>query len=53
MYEHIFDPLISNSDYGYTLNQTTADLFIMFSIAVGWRILAYVAMIFMNKEKQR
>ena len=53
MYEHIFDPVISNSDYGYTLNQSSLDLGIMFLIAIGWRILAYVAMVTMNKQKQR
>jgi hypothetical protein len=53
IYEHIWDSEVANSNFGYSLNRTGFDLGMMVAVGFGWRLLAYIAMILFNRDKQK
>ena len=53
IYETIYDNELANSDYGYSIGNTSLDYGMMFLIGSLWRVVAYLAMIFMNRDKQK
>ncbi|KAI8896887.1 P-loop containing nucleoside triphosphate hydrolase protein [Globomyces pollinis-pini] len=53
IYENVYDNSFANDAFGYTLNQTGFDFLMMVVIGSSWRVLGYIAMIGMNRDKQR
>ncbi|KAJ3085836.1 hypothetical protein HK102_013788 [Quaeritorhiza haematococci] len=52
-YKHVYDMTIAANAFGYTLDRTPMDLGIMFVIGVIHRIVAFVLLIVVNRDKQR
>lgn len=53
LYDHVYDTSFANLEYGYSLNQTGTDYAMMAVIGTLWRFLAFLAMIYCNREKQK
>lgn len=45
VYDHIYDTKAANSLYSFDLFRTDFDILMIFLIGVGWRVLAYVALV--------
>nr|KAJ3411035.1 hypothetical protein HK105_002739 [Polyrhizophydium stewartii] len=52
IYAHVYDVNVMNY-FGYTLDRVAVDFVSAFVIGIGWRMIAFVLMILMNREKQR
>jgi ABC-type multidrug transport system ATPase subunit len=53
VYEHIYDNSMANVGFGYTLNQPGLDFVYMMTVGLVWRIVAYIAMLYCNRDKQK
>jgi hypothetical protein len=53
IYEEVYDLNITNEFYGYTFSRVGFDYAMMFIIGVVWRIFGFLAMVGLNREKQR
>jgi ABC-type multidrug transport system ATPase subunit len=53
VYEHIYDSSMANLGFGYTLNQPGLDFVLMMTVGLVWRIIAYIAMLVCNRDKQK
>jgi len=52
-FDHLYDNDFTNFGYEYTFDRVVFDYAMMFVIGIGWRMFAYILMIFLNREKQR
>jgi ABC-type multidrug transport system ATPase subunit len=53
VYDHVYDSELSNIPFGYDLNQSMFDFAMMAVIGTVWRLLAFIAMISLNRNRQR
>jgi hypothetical protein len=53
IYKGVYDLEECNREYGYTFDRIGFDFAMMIVIGCGWRLLAFLAMIFLNRDKQR
>jgi hypothetical protein len=53
IYKDVYDLDVPNSDYGYTFDRIPFDFGMMILIGCVWRLLAFLAMVFLNRDKQR
>ncbi|KAL2916645.1 hypothetical protein HK105_203757 [Polyrhizophydium stewartii] len=52
-YRDVYMIDLTAKTFGYTMNRFSVDVAMMFAIGVAWRIIAFVLMIVMNRDKQR
>ncbi|KAI8843068.1 hypothetical protein BC829DRAFT_420151 [Chytridium lagenaria] len=52
-YKHVYDTDMSARLYGYTLGQVVKDFVACLLLGVVWRVIGFVLMVTLNKEKQR
>jgi hypothetical protein len=53
VFEHVYDSTMSNRPFEYRLDQVAFDFVMMVVIGIVWRIIAFLGMIGLNREKQR
>jgi hypothetical protein len=53
VYDHVYENSIPTDIFGYTLNRSGFDFGMMFLIGCFWRLLSFLAMIGLNRDKQR
>ncbi|KAJ3385620.1 hypothetical protein HDU84_002103 [Entophlyctis sp. JEL0112] len=53
IYDGIYDLNLSVSLFGYELQKTSRNLGVMAALGIGYRAVAYVLMVLMNRDKQR
>jgi hypothetical protein len=52
-YRGVYDIDSANDEFGYTFDRVPFDFGMMILIGFCWRILAFLAMVFLNRDKQR
>ncbi|KAJ3326983.1 hypothetical protein HDU76_012450 [Blyttiomyces sp. JEL0837] len=52
-YKGIYDLDLATSHFGYQLDVVTRNLLIMLVIGTGYRVIAFVLMVLLNRDKQR
>ncbi|KAI9340587.1 hypothetical protein BDR26DRAFT_861433 [Obelidium mucronatum] len=52
-YLDIYDPEVPNSYFGYALGNTTRNLIYMVVIALAYRVVAFVLLVLLNRDKQK
>jgi ABC-type multidrug transport system ATPase subunit len=53
VYDHVYDSELSNLAFGFSLNQTMFDFTMMIVIGFVWRLFGFVAMVGLNRNRQR
>lgn len=53
LYKHVYNSELANSQFGYTLDRVMVDFFMMVVIGSVFRVVAYFAMISLNRDKQK
>ncbi|KAJ3322310.1 hypothetical protein HDV06_003204 [Boothiomyces sp. JEL0866] len=53
VYEHVYENQFAIDGFGYTLNRTIFDFVMMVAIGIVWRIMGYVTLVGLNRDKQR
>jgi hypothetical protein len=52
-FQHIYDVKGSANRYGYTLDRVQYDFGMAVLTGMGWRLIAYVLLIVLNRDKQK
>ncbi|KAJ3257024.1 hypothetical protein HK103_005008 [Boothiomyces macroporosus] len=53
VYEHVYENQFAIDGFGYTLDRTIFDFVMMIVIGIVWRIMGYVTLVGLNRDKQR
>ncbi|KAI8833436.1 hypothetical protein BJ741DRAFT_535436 [Chytriomyces cf. hyalinus JEL632] len=53
VYSHIYDLQYATEYFGYELNKTARNMFVMVALALGYRVLGFILMVCMHRDKQR
>ncbi|ORY53533.1 PEP carboxykinase-like protein [Rhizoclosmatium globosum] len=52
-YIDVFDTSIPNDHFGYELGRSTRNLLLMVVVALGYRVIAFILMVCLNRDKQK
>ncbi|KAJ3396090.1 hypothetical protein HDU80_010069 [Chytriomyces hyalinus] len=53
VYSHIYDLQYATEYFGYELNKTARNMIVMVALALGYRVLGFLLMVGMHRDKQR